>query len=195
MTMRLSWSSAGPSRLPGADGRPSGFDERRRSLPVVRGCSLHRSGLNPARASRRSALETTPLARVRRRPRLSPSRSARSLRVNPQCTHQGFYALKREVIDLLLNAGPSSVWVGSFSIRVLSSEGWTLLTLPDLFSFAECSTPLGYNAKTALVGVIRQASTDPTSLASQSKHGFDRRRREGSVPVGRLGRPAAGVRG
>ena len=77
--------------------------------------------------------------------------------MNPQCTHQGFYALKREVIDLLLNAGPSSVWVGSFSIRVLSSEGWTLLTLPDLFSFAECSTPLGYNAKTALVGVIRQA--------------------------------------
>ena len=41
--------SAPGSRLPGADGRPSGFDRRRRSLPAVRGCSLDRSGLNSAR--------------------------------------------------------------------------------------------------------------------------------------------------
>ena len=71
--------SAPGSRLPGADGRPSGFDRRRRSLPAVRGCSLDRSRLNSARrrcgpGDRRAGRRTSPAIVGIQRSRCSISR-------------------------------------------------------------------------------------------------------------------------
>ena len=69
----------------------------------------------------------------------------------PSTPEQGFDPLKREVIDLLAQRGPVERVVRRFLQHpgsLLWSEGrWTLLTLPGLFCFAECSCAINVGAR------------------------------------------------